>query len=100
MGVSPMCGLALQLKDAAGTCYHSLVTAEHFTQSLNTLATRRPYRPFRVELHGGRRFEIDFPNAITYRDGVAVFIAAGGVPILFDHQSAIAIIGDIAESAA
>jgi hypothetical protein len=41
---------------------------------------------FTVELHGGRRFAVDHPGAVVARDGVAVFLAPRGVPILFDHD--------------
>ena len=63
------------------------MTAENFDHTLEGLKQRRPYRPFTVELIGGHRFEIDHPGALVVRDGVAVFISPGGVPILFDHES-------------
>ena len=46
-----------------------------------------------VELNGGRRFEIDHPTALIIREGVAVFLAPGGIPIWFDHESVNQIIG-------
>jgi hypothetical protein len=63
------------------------MTAEHFDASLRALVSRKPYQVFTVELNGGHRFEIDGPNAVVFRDGVAVFVAPGGVPVLFDHDS-------------
>ncbi len=63
------------------------MTAENFEQVLNALADRKPFQVFTVELHGGQRFEVDHPRAMVVRDGVAVFIAPGGVPIWFDHDS-------------
>ncbi len=48
---------------------------------------------FTVELHGGRHFEVDHPLALVARDSVAVFLAPGGVPIWFDHDSVNEIIG-------
>jgi hypothetical protein len=80
--------------------YNPIMTVENFQQILTALATRKPFTPFLVEIHGGRRFEVDYPTALNFRDGVAVFIAPGGVPILFDHESVTAIIGDIAETSA
>jgi hypothetical protein len=38
-------------------------------------------------LNGGRRSEIDHPTALIVREGVAVFLAPGGVPILFGNES-------------
>jgi hypothetical protein len=63
------------------------MTADHFYSILEELALRQPFQIFSVELHGGRQFEVDHPRALVVRDGVAVFLAPGGVPILFDHDS-------------
>jgi hypothetical protein len=60
---------------------------------LEALRTRSPFHVFTVELNGGRRFEVDHPGAMVVRDGVAVFLAPGGVPIWFDHDSVSQIIG-------
>lgn len=69
------------------------MTAENFTTTLEGLRKLQPFRVFTVELHGGRRFEVDHPGALVVRDGVAVFLAPGGVPIWFDHESVNQIIG-------
>jgi hypothetical protein len=69
------------------------MTAEKFDHVLNALAERMPFQVFTVELHGGRRFEVDHPRALVVRDGVAVFVAPGGYPIWFDHESVNQIIG-------
>jgi hypothetical protein len=63
------------------------MTAENFDHALRALQDRKPFRVFTVELHGGERFEVDAPNALVVRDGVAVFVAPGGIPRLFDHES-------------
>jgi hypothetical protein len=39
-----------------------------------------------VELVSGHRFQVDHPEALVLRDGVAVYIAPGGFPMLFDHE--------------
>jgi hypothetical protein len=69
------------------------MTAKNFDNFLNTLAERTPFQVFRVDLNGGRRFEVDHPRALVVRDGVAVFLAPGGYPIWFDHESVNQIIG-------
>ena len=33
------------------------------------------------------RYEIDHPRAIINRNGMAVFLAPGGGPVVFDHDS-------------
>jgi hypothetical protein len=63
------------------------MTADHFDRSLRAFQRRRPFRPFTVELVSGDCFQVDHPEALIVRDGVAVFVARGGVPTLFDHES-------------
>jgi hypothetical protein len=63
------------------------MTEEHFERVLDGLRQLQPFRVFTVELNGGKRFEVDHAGALVVRDGVAVFIAPGGVPIWFDHES-------------
>jgi hypothetical protein len=74
------------------------MTAESFDQVLESLRQLQPFRVFVVELHGGRRFEVDHPGALVVRDGVAVFLAPGGIPIWFDHESVTQIIGARADT--
>jgi hypothetical protein len=69
------------------------MTADNFMSVLEGLRQLQPFRVFTVELHGGHRFEVDHPGALVVRDGVAVFIAPGGVPIWFDHESVNQIVG-------
>jgi hypothetical protein len=63
------------------------MTAENFVRVLEGLRQRQPFRVFTVELHGADRFEVDHPGALVVRDGVAVFLAPGGVPVWFDRES-------------
>ncbi len=70
------------------------MTAENFQSALMALRQRQPFRPFTVELVSGDRFEVDYPDALVSRDGVAVFIGPGGVPVLFDHESVSQLIGE------
>ena len=72
------------------------MTAENFDRVLQGLTQRTPFQVFTIELHGGQRVEIDHPRAIVIRDGVAVFLGPGGVPVWFDHDSVNQIIGALA----
>ena len=63
------------------------MTADNFATVLEGLRGRQPFRVFTVELNGGLRFEVDHPGALVVRDGVAVFLAPGGVPVWFDRES-------------
>jgi hypothetical protein len=69
------------------------MTADNFDRVLQGLKQITPFQVFTVELIGGRRFEVDHPGALVVRDGVAVFLAPGGVPIWFDHDSVGQIVG-------
>ena len=69
--------------------------AENFDHTLRALTRRTPYRPFTVALVNGDRFEVDHPDAIVVRDGVAVYVGPGGVPVLFDHEGVSQVIGDL-----
>ncbi|MCI0703188.1 MAG: hypothetical protein L0241_19080 [Planctomycetia bacterium] len=74
------------------------MTPENFDNSLRVFVERKPFQVFPVEFHGGHRFEIDGPNTLVFRDGVAVFVAPGGIPIIFDHESVNMLIGAEAKS--
>ncbi len=75
------------------------MTVDNFMSVLEGFRRVQPFRVFTVELHGGQRFEIDSPLALITRDGVAVFLAPGGIPIWFDHDSVNQIIGTTASNA-
>jgi hypothetical protein len=75
------------------------MTSENFDQVLEALLSRHPFRLFTVELNGGSRFEVDSPRAVVFREGVAVFIAPGGIPVWFDYNSVNRIIEAPADTA-
>jgi hypothetical protein len=75
------------------------MTEEHFDRVLNGLRLEQPFRVFTVVLNGGKRFEVDHPGALVVRDGVAVFLAPGGTPIWFDHESVNQFVGAPSSSA-
>ena len=94
-------GLAIpMLRNLLLLVYDSHMASDDFEHLLEGLSKRTPFRPFTVELVGGQRFEVDHARALVQRDGVAVFIAPGGIPIWFDHESVTAIVGDTAGTSA
>ena len=64
-----------------------------FERSLRAFARRTPFRSFTVELVSGTRVEVDHPEALVFRGGVAVYIAPDGTPTLFDHEGVSQLIG-------
>jgi hypothetical protein len=63
------------------------MTVEHFDEAFSALLSRQPFKPFTIELNTGQRYEIDDPNATAFKDGAGVFLAPGGIPVFFDHES-------------
>ena len=76
------------------------MTSEHFEELLTALGRRERFHPFTVELVGGHQFEVDHPLAMVVRDGVAIYLKPGGIPVWFDHDSVTQIVGDIADKSA
>ena len=69
------------------------MTADNFDRVFNELQSVQPFQVYTVELMNGRRFEVDHARAMVIRDGVAVFMAPGGIPIWFDLDSVLRIQG-------
>lgn len=69
--------------------------AENFENTLSAFQSRKPFRPFTVVLAAGDRFEVDHAGALVHREGVAIYIAPGGVPIIFDHEGVSQFVGDL-----
>jgi hypothetical protein len=69
---------------------------ETFTETMIGFRNRTPFRPFTVVTVSGNRYEVDYPNALAVRDGVAIFVGPGRVPVFFDNEGVSEIIGDLA----
>jgi hypothetical protein len=68
-----------------------------FDGTIRAFKHRNPFRPFTVAMVNGDRLEVDHPDALAVRDGVALFAAPGGVPVIFDYEGVSQVIGDLAE---
>jgi hypothetical protein len=53
------------------------MTAKVFYETLVRLLGQDPFQAFAVELHDGKRIEIDRPKSTAVREGMAIFL---GVP--------------------
>ena len=67
-----------------------------FDGTIRAFKHRTPFRPFTVAMVNGDRLEVDHPDALAVRDGMALFAAPGGVPVVFDHEGVSQVIGDLA----
>lgn len=67
-----------------------------FNGTIRAFKNRRPFQPFTVALVNGDRVEVDHPEALAVRDGLALFAAPGNIPWFFDHEGVSQIIGDLA----
>lgn len=68
-----------------------------FTETITALQRRTPFRPFTVITVAGSRYEVDRPNVIAIRDGgLALFVAPGTIPVIFDHEGVSEVVGDLA----
>ena len=68
---------------------------EAFAETIRAFKHRTPFRPFTVATVNGNRYEVDHPDALALRDGLALYAAPGNVPVIFDHESVSDIIGDL-----
>jgi hypothetical protein len=66
-----------------------------FDSTNRTFRNRTPFCPFTVSLGNGKRVEVDHPDALVVRDGVALFVGPGGVPAVFDYEGLAQMIGDL-----
>jgi hypothetical protein len=76
------------------------MTTDAFDRSLRAFQRRTPFRPYNVELVSGFRFQVDHPEALVFRSGVAVFFAPDGTPTLFDHEGVSRLVGETADESA
>jgi hypothetical protein len=76
------------------------MVAESFDRSLNAFVHRTPFRPFTVELVSGQRIEVNHPEALVFRAGVAMHISPEGVFTLFDHEGVSRLISEISGASA
>jgi len=69
---------------------------ETFDEVIQAFQNRKPFQPFTVAMVDGDRLEVDHPRAVAIRNGSAVFIAPGKIPVFFDHEGVSQVIGDLA----
>jgi hypothetical protein len=69
---------------------------ETFDGTIRAFKNRTPFKPFTVVTVNGNHYEVDFPDALAVRDGLALFVAPGRVPVFFDNEGVSEVIGDLA----
>jgi hypothetical protein len=71
-----------------------------FNGAIRALKHRSPFQPFTVAMVNGDRFEVDHPDALAVRDGIALFAAPGNVPVIFDNEGVSELVGDLSGTGA
>jgi hypothetical protein len=69
------------------------MTVKNFDKTLRAYQKREPFQSFRVRFVSGQHIDVDHPEALVTRAGVAVYIAPDGTPTLFDHEGVSEVIG-------
>jgi hypothetical protein len=67
---------------------------DNFNRTLRAFQKRTPFKPFTVALVSGDRVQVDHPEALVVRAGVAVFVSTDGTPTIFDHEGASEFVGE------
>ena len=70
---------------------------DNFNGTIRAYKQRTPFRPFTVAMVNGDRLEVDHPDALAIRNGLALYAAPGNIPVIFDHEGVSQVIGDLAE---
>ena len=68
---------------------------ETFTETIRAFKHQTPFRPFTVVTVSGNKYEVDHGDALAVKDGVALYLAPGGIPVIFDHEGVSEVIGDL-----
>jgi hypothetical protein len=93
-------GVGASAKIPEETVNEVAMETANFDQTLRAFMRRAPFRPFTVALMNGDRVEVDHATALVMRDGVAVYLGPGGVPVIFDHEGVTQFSGDLSGSGA
>ena len=67
-----------------------------FRRALRSFTRRRPFRPFQIEFHSGRRLVVNHPEAVQARRDVMYYASPGdpGRNYLFDASS-VSLLSDV-----
>jgi hypothetical protein len=69
---------------------------ETFDETIRAFRNRTPFKPFTVVTISGNRYEVDFPDALAVREGLAIFVGPGRVPVFFDDDGVSEVVDDLA----
>jgi hypothetical protein len=62
------------------------MVADSFASALKALAKRKPFKSFTVELVSGERIVVEHPEALVFRDSIAVYFSPKREIAIFDHE--------------
>jgi hypothetical protein len=82
------------------TCAEIAMEKDNFEKVLRGLSRHRPFHSYTVEFVSGEAIEVDHPEALIVRAGVAVYLSADGTPTWFDHSSVSRVVGAVEQAPA
>lgn len=62
------------------------MVASSFAQALGAFSRRESFKPFTVELISSDRIEVEHPEALAFRNSVAVYFSPKSEITIFDHE--------------
>ncbi|HUY34795.1 MAG TPA: hypothetical protein VMV69_18765 [Pirellulales bacterium] len=62
------------------------MVSKSFAKALRAFVYRKPFKRFTVELINGERIEVEHPEALVFRGGVAVYFSPKNEISIFDHE--------------
>jgi hypothetical protein len=72
------------------------VTPDAFRLALEAFMRRRPFRPFIIEFHSGRRLLIEHPEALLHRGQLLHFLSPGeGARNYVFDSSSVSLVRDV-----
>jgi hypothetical protein len=71
------------------------MTSQNFDKTLRAYQKQKPFRSYQIRFVSGEQIDVDHPEALVFRSGVAVSVDPTGAPTIFDHESVSEIIGHI-----
>ena len=75
-----------------------MMSPDTLQETVRILRAKQPFHPYTLVMNEGGRLEVDHPMALTYYNGVGVFIGPGGTLQMFNSESVNRVIGGLSDA--